>query len=311
MAENNNVKVAGALQTTEQKEVMQLKNSIQNTIMNNIKEMESNGGLVIPKNYCVENQIKLAMMKLSMAVLKNGKPLLQSVTPASVINSLLNMCILGLSCDKFQCNFIPYGNELQLQPTSNGRITLAKRLAGIGDPMAEVIYEGDVFEYTINVKTGKKVILKHEQKLANINNDKIIGVWCMIPFKDESKDPYIEIMTKAEIMRAWMQGQAKGEGSTHKNFPQEMAKKTVIARACKRLVNTSDDSGIIDQIDRRFDSPDYQPQDDAKPIEANFILDSNAEASTTPEPAADTRPAKVEPADDIPAEYDESIFNQQ
>lgn len=35
------------------------------------------------------------------------------------------------------------------------------------------------------------------------------------------------------------------EGSTHKDFTQEMAKKTVINRACKRYLNSSDDGSLL------------------------------------------------------------------
>jgi recombination protein RecT len=51
---------------------------------------------------------------------------------------------------------------------------------------------------------------------------------------------------------AWAQGQqwkaAKKNGYesvTHKNFPEEMAKKTVLNRAAKRLINATDDSSIM------------------------------------------------------------------
>ncbi len=32
---------------------------------------------------------------------------------------------------------------------------------------------------------------------------------------------------------------------THRRFPQEMAKKTVINRACKKLLNSSDDASLL------------------------------------------------------------------
>ena len=37
----------------------------------------------------------------------------------------------------------------------------------------------------------------------------------------------------------------KKEGSTHKEFAQEMARKTVINRACKRYLNSSDDGSLL------------------------------------------------------------------
>ena len=154
--------------------------------------------------------------------------MLSQVTPQSVANSLLTMCIKGLSMEKGQCTFIQYGNEVQLQQEYHGTIALAKRY-GAGDPQAQVSYAGDEFEYEINPKTGKKVITKHVQKLENIDNDKIVGAWCLVPYADHPDwEPKVEIMTMKEIRQSWLQGPTKGQSPAHRNFPQEMAKKTVL-----------------------------------------------------------------------------------
>jgi recombination protein RecT len=60
-------------------------------------------------------------------------------------------------------------------------------------------------------------------------------------------------MTEKEIKQAWKQSKmnpVNAEGkikidSTHDKFTGEMAKKTVINRACKYIVNTSDDSNLV------------------------------------------------------------------
>ena len=46
-----------------------------------------------------------------------------------------------------------------------------------------------------------------------------------------------------------MQGATKGGSPAHKNFGDEMAKKTVIGRACKILIGMSDDSALFDEPD--------------------------------------------------------------
>lgn len=57
-------------------------------------------------------------------------------------------------------------------------------------------------------------------------------------------------MTFEEIEEAWKQSQSVYNGEfkkdgTHRRFPQEMAKKTVINRACKKLLNSSDDASLL------------------------------------------------------------------
>lgn len=63
-----------------------------------------------------------------------------------------------------------------------------------------------------------------------------------------------------QIKNAWNQGYAKGGSGAHKNFTDEMAKKTVINRACKMFANTSDDSDLLieafNNTDKTYDEKD-------------------------------------------------------
>ena len=51
-----------------------------------------------------------------------------------------------------------------------------------------------------------------------------------------------------QIRKAWNQGAMKGNSPAHKNFPDQMAMKTVINRACKMYANTSDDSDVFEEL---------------------------------------------------------------
>ena len=58
----------------------------------------------------------------------------------------------------------------------------------------------------------------------------------------------LTIMTKKEIDKSWAQAKTK---NVQNNFPQEMAKRTVINRAAKQFFNTSDDNDLfIDAVNR-------------------------------------------------------------
>lgn len=303
------------------------KNKITESVLNRIAALQK-GGITVPKGFSADNQIYLAFLKLtSMTDPSSKKPVLSMVTPQSVANAMLTMCLKGLSMEKGQCTFIRYGNELQFQQEYHGTVALAKRY-GAGDPQAQVIYEGDEFEFEINPKTGKKVVKKHVQKLQNINNDKIVGAWCLVPYADHPEwEPKIEVMTMDEIRRSWMQGATKGQSPAHRNFPQEMAKKTVIGRACKLFVSTSDDAGVYGTDD----SPEWQETQEttgtqvANAKEAVFAELPQAPAPETvaeaardevPEQAPEDMPAEPEweaPEDAIPQQaetpLDEGFFN--
>lgn len=279
-----------------------IKKKITDSVMNRIGELQKEGGITIPKGYAFGNQINLAMLQLLDMKGKRGGPLLEEVEPASVCNALLRMCIKGLSLEKKQFAFIQYGNQIQMQEEYHGSILLAKRLGGAGDPQAQVIYADDVFEYEIDPKTGKKVVLKHEQKLANIDNNKIVGAWCLIPYRDHPDwQPRVEVMTMAEIRQAWMQNaMSKGQSPAHQKFTQEMAKKTVIGRACKLFYSTSDDAGLYE--DGEVQEADFQEQPGESGTAAN-IKEAVFEDMPTPakaEPQEEVREEAEEPAPEMP-----------
>ncbi|PWL51816.1 MAG: recombinase RecT [Clostridium cadaveris] len=242
---------------TESKAVTVQEKNVTDKVLNRIKDLEAQGNISFPKSYSYSNALKSAYLMLSEATDKNGKPVLEVCSQASVINALLDMTIQGLSPAKKQCYFIPYGGKLQLSKSYLGNIAATKRLKGVKDVFANVIYEDDDFEYQFDLEIGVKKITKHEQKIENISLNKIKGAYAIVIRENEPN--YVEVMTIEQIRNAWNQGYAKGNSGAHKNFTDEMAKKTVINRACKNFVCTSDDSDLlIDSINR---TNEYEPED--------------------------------------------------
>jgi recombination protein RecT len=155
------------------------------------------------------------------------------------------MVLQGLSVHKKQGYFLVYGNQLSFQRSYFGTVALAKRTGEIKkEPVANIIYEGDEFVYTIDPATGLKSIVKHEQKIENINSAKIKAAYCIAQHSDGTTS--LEIMTLDQIKKAWAQGATKGNSPAHQNFTDEMCKKTVIGRACKMIINSSDDAWLYE-----------------------------------------------------------------
>jgi recombination protein RecT len=219
--------------------------NISDQVLARIEQLQGDGGLRLPANYSVENHMKSAWLVLQATTDRNGKRALDVCTKGSIANALFDMVLQGLSVSKKQGNFIVYGNSLEFQRSYFGTMALAKRAGGIkGEPVANVIYEGDEFIYMIDPKTGRKSIVKHEQKLENIDNNKIVGAYAIVTYADGTTE--VTIMSMAQIRAAWNQGATKGNSPAHKNFTDEMAKKTVIGRACKAVINSSDDAWLYE-----------------------------------------------------------------
>ena len=275
------------------KELAILQKDITDEVIGKITELKGEG-LVLPLNYSAENALKSAFFVLQGVEDKNHQPALQVCSRPSIANALLNMVIQGLSPAKTQCYFIVYGTELQMSRSYFGTQAVIKRLTNVKDIYANVIYEGDELDY--ENRGGKDYLLKHKTKLANRDNP-IIGAYAIVEKEDGDKP--MTIMTKKEIDASW--SQSKTSQSVHKKFPQEMAKRTVINRAAKAYINTSDDSDILVQSINETTANEYEDERidrrGAMDVEAEIRENANQEdfpEEPMPAPKQEPRPQRRE-----------------
>ena len=245
---------AAQQQQQQPKNLPLLQKDITDSVMLRVKDLEETGGLMFPKNYSATNQIKAAWFVLQETKDRNGKPALEVCNKNTIANAVLDMVIQGLSVSKKQGYFIVYGDKLEFQRSYFGTVALAKQCGMQGNPVANVIYEGDDFTYQINTETGLTSIVRHEQKFENVDISKIKGAYAIVTMPDGQRQ--VTIMSIAQIRSAWGQGATKGASPAHKNFSDEMAKKTVIGRACKMIINSSDDAYLFDGKRDEFDQRD-------------------------------------------------------
>ena len=212
---------------------------VTSNVATRIEAMKGEGLLIAP-NYSVSNALSSAYYALKNSASGN---LLEKCTPESVYNALLDMVTQGLSPAKTQCYFIPYGNAVKLTRSYFGTMKVVKQLPEVKDIYAQIIFEGDEFEAE-NVD-GRWKFVSHKSSWKNQDNP-IEGAYCVIEKTDGEK--ILTIMTKKEIDKSWAQAKTK---NVQNNFPQEMAKRTVINRAAKQFFNTSDDNDLfIDAVNR-------------------------------------------------------------
>lgn len=239
-----------------------------------IGEMQ-NEGLMIAQNYSVSNALSSAYYALKNSSSGN---LLQTCTQDSIYNALLDMVTQGLSPAKTQCYFIPYGNTVKLTRSYFGTMKVVKQLPEVKDIYAQIIFKGDEFEAE-NVD-GRWKFVSHKSSWKNQDNP-IEGAYCVIEKTDGEK--ILTIMTKKEIDKSWAQAKTK---NVQNNFPQEMAKRTVINRAAKQFFNTSDDNELfIDAVNRTTEN-EYEndrQMKEAEPVRDEVeTLDDILKAPSTP-----------------------------
>ena len=242
----------------ENKEITVKQKTITDNVLTRIKEMEGDGMIQMPYNYSYQNALRSAWLVLQETQTRDKKPVLEVCSQTSICNALLDMCVQGLSVAKKQGYFIPYGNKLEFSRSYLGTVAVTKRLTGVKDVKAYCIYEGDEFEQEFDIDTATMKITKFNPRIENRDNSKIKGAFAVVVM-DDPRENYVEVMTMQEIKEAWNQGQMKGNSGAHKNFTQEMSKKTVTNRACKHFYSTSDDSDIlIESINR---TAEYNKED--------------------------------------------------
>lgn len=229
---------------------------ITDIVFNKVVDLQSKGAIDFPNNYSVGNALKSAYLILQEAKTREKKPVLQVCTQESIANTLLDMVVQGLNPTKQQCYFIPYGNQLTLSRSYLGTIALTKRLKGVKDVVAYPIYKNDKLDIGFDILTGKTKINEFKPALDHKAQD-LIGALGIVVGDNEIL--YLEYMNMEQIRNAWNQGTMKGNSPAHKNFPDQMAIKTVINRVCKKYVNAADDSDkIADLISKTAEEVDNE-----------------------------------------------------
>jgi recombination protein RecT len=264
--------------------------NIVDDVLAKVNKFQELGELRIPKDYSPENALKSAYLVLSEMKDKNEKPVLEICSHPSIANALLKMVTEGLSIMKHQCSFIAYGSSLTYQREYQGSRLLAKRFGGVKEVNAQIIYEGDDFQYKVLVN-GRKEFVKHDQNYENIDLNKIKGAYAIAVLEDGTTD--LEIMNIMQIRAAWNMGYAKGNSKAHQQFADEMAKKTVISRLCKKYINSSDDSALFDEDDER----DVYAKSSKETITEN----ANKETISFDEAEVIKEPTKAEKTENEPA----------
>lgn len=243
-------------------ELAKQEKTIVDSVQNRITEMQNKGSIELPNNYSVGNALKSAYLILQETQTSGKKPVLQACTQESIANSLLDMATQGLNPSKDQCYFIAYGNKLTMSRSYLGTIALTKRIKGVKDVKGYAVYKDDKFELGFDILTGKQKILEFCPGL-NRDSKNLIGAFALILGDNEIL--HTEYMDINQIHNAWNQGSMKGNSGAHKNFPDQMAIKTVINRACKFYVSTSDDSDkIAEFMNKSVEDTDRELEEEKK-----------------------------------------------
>lgn len=196
-------------------------NDIQDILNNYSKQMEK----VLPKMLSAERMIAMA----STEITKNPK--LLECTAQSLIGAVLQASVLGFQpvAALGYCYFVPYGSQVQFQIGYKGMLALARRSGEIASVYAEVVREGDKFNYTLGLHRD----IVHEPT-GDISKP-LTYVYAVVQFKDGG-DSFV-VLSRAEVERLRMRSpmqKATPSGAWATDY-EAMAKAKAIKQLAKYL----------------------------------------------------------------------------
>lgn len=253
-------------------------------------------GFALPKDYNHVNAIKASVLVLSELKDRNGRPFNEVCTPQSIQKALFSMATKGLDVSRNQAYYIVRGNQLCLHESYFGKVARVKRVYPDFDPTPRVIYQDDVFEYTTDVKTGRMQLVKHEQKIENLDKD-FVGAYMYLPCPDGGQKLYI--MTKKAIVQAWMKSSNKSM-TVHHEFREKMIGKTIINSGCSMIINATPEL-FEGNFQTSEGEPDEEVNENSEPMDVQHEEIEEVDVDTLPDANTTEVKAKTkaEPTDDF------------
>ena len=221
---------------TIEKSAVKLAQDTSDWINKNIRDNK----ITVPEGYNVSNEITMALMMIAQTNDKDGRPALESCSRESIMTQLRLMAQNGLSMAQKQCYPIVRKPKLCIDISYFGTISIIKRLMPGYDVRANVIYKDDTYDYIWNEETQCYQVTNIKSSIEN-RDKPIVGAYGTIFEKATGKVIFSEVMSWKEILTSW--SHAKTD-KVQKEFPQEMAKRTLIQRMCKLLLNTEKMSSV-------------------------------------------------------------------
>lgn len=218
-------------------------------------ELQDQLAKVLPKHMNAERMARVAITALTRT------PDLAKCTQQTFFKCLLDLSSWGLEPDGRRAHLIPYRNnragtyECQLILDYKGIVELCFRSGYVRNIHADVVREGDVFEFNLGKVTKHTPWAFLPAESRPDAPGEIVAAYCVVEMKGDATK--FEVMTKLEIDGIRMRTKASRSGPWETDY-SEMAKKTVFRRASKWLPLSAE---VQDAFERDFDRfPPIEPK---------------------------------------------------
>lgn len=206
-------------------------------------------------------------------------PALQECSMESIFRSALQAVELGLEPGSAvgEGYLVPYGKQCTFIPGYRGLISLAFRSGHVLGVKANVVYQGDKFEY----EEGLEPKLRHVPDFGSAREVKdITYAYCIVQLSGGGT--IYDVMTRTEIENIRKRSKAGSNGPWVTDFA-EMAKKTVTRRCLKYAPMSVEMSKALalenalehgnDTIDAEFESLELDESQPEAPLKSDKLAE--------------------------------------
>ena len=283
--------------------VATIKKDIGDQVVDRVFALMDEKRVSVPEGYDAASMIKKAVLRITQTKDKNGKTALDVCTKESVAQTLFDMVLQGLDPGKNQCYFIVYGNQLQLFRSYFGTEAALRRAVSIvGKIHTDLVHEGDDVEWAMSPYGERYAARILTDPITNCEKPVVFG-FCNI-FNVNGELMAAAVMTWKEIQKSW--SRTRSGGQTQKDFPGEMAKRTLINRACKHILNSSIEAdSIVTAAFNHTTGNEYDREEKVAQAQSSKV--SVKERYGIGKAKDEAIDAKAEKIDDLPAEGPESF----
>ena len=177
----------------------------------------------LPKHITAERVIQLATTYVS------NNPAIAKCTATSIVGAIMQASILGLEPVPAlgQVYFVPYRDQVQFQLGYKGFIRLAQNSKEIKMIYAEVVREGDYFEYEL----GLNPKVKHTPNANSTGEENITHAYAVVHYHSGGYNFVVLTRSAIESLRKRSPSQRNGISGAWSTDYESMAK----AKAIKQL----------------------------------------------------------------------------
>ena len=213
-------------------------------------------------------QIEAAMVELAKKYLTVEKiaelymlastkePKLLDCTPISILNAVRCMAETGLDLRGGQAAIVPFGNEAVFIPMYQGVALNLVRCGVVRDIDAQVVFDGDEFEYEYGSNSHLRHVPKNEGYVDSADAwDHIVAAWAMATLPNGEKK--FRVISKGYLARIKANIRATKADAPWVKWPEPQCCKTAIKQLAKYLPIDADSPAMRTiELDNQLESRD-------------------------------------------------------